>query len=115
MHARFYAGRFTAQFAFLCTHTKYELNSHLLVEFFIFILSCQISQVLRSIQYCARVGTPKITYASLKLRMPDFDIFLGLALRVLDEIQAEITTLKRKMDSKDPENEDPSYTNAKCD
>ena len=47
--------------------------------------------------------------------MPDFDIFLGLALRVLDEIQAEITTLKRKMDSKDPENEDPSYTNAKCD
>ena len=47
--------------------------------------------------------------------MPDFDIFLGLALRVLDGIQAEITTLKRKMDSKDPENEDPCYVNTKCD
>ena len=44
-----------------------------------------------------------------------FDIFRGLTLRVLDGIQAEITTLKRKMDNKDPENEDPSYVNAKCD
>ena len=42
------------------------------------------------------------------------DIFLGLALRVLDGIQ-EITMLKRKMDNKDPENEDPSNANAKCD
>ena len=53
--ARFYAGRFMAQFACLCTNTKYELNSHLLMEFFIFILGCQISHVLRSIQYCAKV------------------------------------------------------------
>ena len=44
-----------------------------------------------------------------------FDIFLGLALRVWDAIQAEITTLKRKMDSKDSEKEDPFYANAKCD
>ena len=44
-----------------------------------------------------------------------FDSFLSLALQVLDGIQAEITTLKRKMDNKDPENEDPSYANAKCD
>ena len=102
-------------------HTKYELNSHLLIEFFIFILSCEISHVLRSIQYCAKVfingsevsaifsrnqtrqaqtqrfpdwlirkyhpireeetawqlqaGTPKITHASMKLRMPDFRYF----------------------------------------
>ena len=29
-----------------------------------------------------------------------FDTFLSLALQVLDGIQAEITTLKRKMDKK---------------
>ena len=50
-----------------------------------------------------------------KLRMPDFQFFLGLALRVLDGIQAEITTLKREIDNKDPENEDLSNVNAKCD
>ena len=44
-----------------------------------------------------------------------FDIFWGLALRVWDGIQAEITTLKRKMDNKDPENEDPSNVDAKYD
>ena len=44
-----------------------------------------------------------------------FVIFRGLTLRVLDRIQAEITTLKRKMDNEDPENKDPSYVNAKCD
>ena len=44
-----------------------------------------------------------------------FRYFWGLALRVLDGIQAEITTLKREMDNKDPENEDPSNANAKCD
>ena len=53
--ARFYAGRFMAQFACLCTHIKHELNSHMSMEFFIFILGCQISHVLRSIQYCAKV------------------------------------------------------------
>ena len=42
-------------------------------------------------------------------------ILLGLALRVLDGNQAEITTLKREMDNKDPENEDPCNTNGKCD
>ena len=47
--------------------------------------------------------------------MPDFRYFLGLALRVLDGIQAEITTLKREMDNKDRKNEDPSNANAKCD
>ena len=36
-------------------------------------------------------------------------------LRVLNGIQAEITTLKHEMDNKDPENEDPSNVNAKCD
>ena len=35
-----------------------------------------------------------------------FYIIWGLALRVLDGVQAEITTLKRRMDNKDPENED---------
>ena len=45
-----------------------------------------------------------------------FSIYiLGLALRDLDGIQAEITTLKREMDNKDPENEDPSNANAKYD
>ena len=38
--------------------------------------------------------------------MPDVDIFLGLAFRVLDGIQTEITTLKCRMDNKDLENED---------
>ena len=52
-----------------------------------------------------QADTPKITHASLKLQMPDFRYFLGLALWVLDGIQAEITTLKREMDNKDPENE----------
>ena len=126
--AHFYTGQFTAQFACLCTHTKYSwAESHLLIEFFIFILSCQISHILRSIQCCAKVfingsevsaifswnqgklkprdfpllplsvsdwlirkhhpireeqtawqlqaGTPKVMYASLKLRMLDFSIF----------------------------------------
>ena len=41
-----------------------------------------------------------------------FSIFLT---EVLDGIQAEITTLKLEMDNKDPENEDPSNANAKCD
>ena len=40
--------------ACLCTLTKYELNSHLLMEFIV-ILGRQISHVLRSIQYCAKV------------------------------------------------------------
>ena len=62
-----------------------------------------------------QAGAPKITHASLKLRMPGFRYILGLALRDLDGIQAEITTLKREMDNKDPENEDPSNANAKCD
>ena len=44
-----------------------------------------------------------------------FDTFLSLALQVLDGIQAEITTLKHKMENKDPENEDPSCANNKCD
>ena len=48
-----------------------------------------------------QAGTPKITHASLKLRMPHFPYFLGLALRFLDRIQAEITTLKREIDNKD--------------
>ena len=38
--------------------------------------------------------------------MLNVDIFLGLAFRVLDGIQTEITTLKCRMDNKDLENED---------
>ena len=53
--ARYYAELLMPQFACFCTHTKYELNSHLLMEFFIFIFGCQLSHVLRSIQYCAKV------------------------------------------------------------
>ena len=46
--------------------------------------------------------TPKIGYESLELWTPDFFyIICGLALRVLDGVQAEITTLKRRMDNKD--------------
>jgi len=44
-----------------------------------------------------------------------FNIFWGLALRVLNGIQADITMLKHRMDNKDPENQDPSCANAKCD
>ena len=35
-----------------------------------------------------------------------FDNIWGLALRVLDEVQVVITKLKRRMDNKNPENED---------
>ena len=161
--SRFYVGRFMAQFACLCTNTKYELNSHLLMEFFIFILGCQISHVLRSIQYCAKVfisgsevfmksrqaetqrfplislsvsdwlirkhhpireeqtawqlqaGTPKITHASLKLRMPDFRLFLRSSASSFGRNSSWNNYAKRGMDNKDPENEDPSNVNAKCD
>ena len=44
-----------------------------------------------------------------------FDIIWGLALLVLDGVKAKITTLRRRMDNKDPENEDPSCANAKYD
>ena len=167
MDARFYTGRFMAQFASLCTNTKYELNLHLLMEFFYLyprlsnFFCFEINTVLRKSNYKwlrtfgdifmkstqaetqrfplislsvsdwlirkhhpireeqtawqLQADTPKITHASLKLQMPDFWYFLGLALRVFDGIQAEITTLKREMDNKDPENEDPSNANAKCD
>ena len=44
-----------------------------------------------------------------------FNIFWGLALWVLNGIQADITMLKHRMDNKDRENQDPSCANVKCD
>ena len=46
---------------------------------------------------------PHILWASIAGFL---DIICRLALRVLDRIEAEITALKRRMDNKDPENED---------
>ena len=40
-----------------------------------------------------------------------FDIIWGLARQVLDGVQAEITTLKRRMDNKDPEKIKKNYAN----
>ena len=60
--------------------------------------------------------TPKIGYESLELLTPDFFyIICGLALRVLDGVQAEITALKRRMDNKDQRSKTHPARTPKCD
>ena len=60
--------------------------------------------------------TPRIGYESLELWTPDFFyIICGLALRVLDGVQAEITVLKRRMDNKDQRSKTHPARTPKCD
>ena len=60
--------------------------------------------------------TPRIGYESLELRTPDFfNIICGLALRVLDGVQAEITALKHRMDNKDQRSKTHPARTPKCD
>jgi len=60
-----------------------------------------------------QAGTAKISYIYIlgASNAGFFDIIWGLARQVLDGIQAEITTLKRRMDNKDPGKIKKNYAN----